>query len=184
MLTLFYSPHMTSVDNQAGIASGPADVPLAAIGREQAVKLGQDYAAQAIDAVYCSDLQRAYTTAEIAFSQRGLPIIRDVRLRECDYGQQTQSPSDEIALEQHIREPYPGGESIQRVTERVGVFLRDRLQDSDGKHIVVISHGAPKYGFEYWSGDRSLEEIVSAQWEWLEVPIWRYEFRLPLRDQP
>ncbi len=36
MLTLFYSPHMTSVDNEAGRASGHADVPLSALGRQQA----------------------------------------------------------------------------------------------------------------------------------------------------
>jgi broad specificity phosphatase PhoE len=184
MLTLFYSPHMTSVDNEAGIASGHADVPLAAIGRPQAVKLGQDYAAETLDAVYCSDLQRAYTTAEIAFSQRGLPIIRDARLRECDYGQRTQCPRDQLALEQHITEPYPDGESLRMVTERVGAFLQDRLQDSDGRRIVVIAHAAPRYALEYWSGDHSLGDIVNTPWEWLEVPIWRYQFSLPLRDQP
>ena len=184
MLTLFYSPHMTSVDNEAGRASGHADVPLAAMGREQALKLGQDYAAETLDAVYCSDLQRAYTTAEIAFSQRGLPIIRDARLRECDYGQRTQCPRDELALEQHISEPYPDGESVMRVAERVGAFLRDRLNDRDGQRIVVIAHAAPKYGLEYWSGERSLEEIVTTRWEWLDVPIWRFMFSSPLRAQP
>lgn len=32
MLTLFYSPHMTSIDNEAGRASGHADVPLSEAG--------------------------------------------------------------------------------------------------------------------------------------------------------
>ncbi len=41
MLTLFYSPHMTNVDNEAGRASGHADVPLSALGRQQAQELGQ-----------------------------------------------------------------------------------------------------------------------------------------------
>ena len=122
MLTLFYSPHMTSVDNEAGRASGHADVPLSELGRKRAVTLGQGYVYESLDAVFCSDLQRAYTTAEIAFSGRDLPIIRDPRLRECDYGQRTQCPRDQLALEQHIRDPYPDGESLVMVAQRVGAF--------------------------------------------------------------
>src|SRR5437879_324577 len=43
MLTLFYSPHMTSVDNETGHASGHADVPLSALGRKLAQDLGKHY---------------------------------------------------------------------------------------------------------------------------------------------
>jgi broad specificity phosphatase PhoE len=185
MLTLFYSPHMTSIDNEAGRASGHADVPLSELGRQRAVTLGQGYADETLAAIFCSDLQRAYTTAEIAFSGRDLPIIRDARLRECDYGLRTQSPSNQIALEQHIRIPYPDGESVQIVAERVGAFLREVLRDYEGKQIVVIAHAATRHAVEYWAGDRSLEEIVAAPWEWRDVPIWRYQFSSPLRaDQP
>ncbi|MEO8394335.1 MAG: histidine phosphatase family protein [Chloroflexota bacterium] len=185
MLTLFYSPHATSVDNEAGRASGHADVPLSELGRQRAVSLGQGYANESLDAVFCSDLQRAYITAEIAFSGRDLPIFRDARLRECDYGLRTQSPSNEIALEQHIRTPYPGGESLALVTEHVGAFLREMLRDYSGKRIVVIGHAATKRAIEYWTGNRSLEEIISTPWEWLDIPIWRYTLTSPLRaDQP
>lgn len=185
MLTLFYSPHATSVDNEAGQASGHADVPLSELGRQRAVSLGQGYANEALDAVFCSDLQRAYITAEIAFSGRNLPIFRDARLRECDYGLFTQSPAKQIALEQHIRDPYPEGESVQIVTEQVGAFLREVLRDYDGKCVVIIGHAATKHAIEYWAGDRSLEEIAAAGWEWLDVPIWRYELSEPLRtDHP
>jgi broad specificity phosphatase PhoE len=45
MLTLFYSPHMTSIDNETGRASGHANVPLSALGRQQAQEVGQHYAA-------------------------------------------------------------------------------------------------------------------------------------------
>jgi broad specificity phosphatase PhoE len=41
MLALYYSPHMTSVDNEIGRASGHADVPLSILGRQQAQELGQ-----------------------------------------------------------------------------------------------------------------------------------------------
>jgi broad specificity phosphatase PhoE len=182
VLTVFYSPHSTSVDNEAGRASGHADVLLSIRGQQQARELGEHYAALPLDAVFCSDLQRAYITAEIAFSARRLPIIRDARLREFDYGALTQHPPAELALEQHMTLPFPGGESIVMAVQRVCDFLDDALHDFDGKTIVVIDHVAAKYGLEYCSGRGSLKEIVQTPWEWRDIPIWRYEFNRPLRS--
>lgn len=177
MLTLFYSPHMTSVDNEAKRASGHADVPLSALGRALALELGQHYATEALDAVFCSDLQRASMTAEIAFTGRNLPLAPDVRLRECDYGDLTQCPTDQLDEEflRHLTVPFPNGQSVLMVVQGVGAFLREVLREYDGKTIVVIGHRATKYGLEYWHGNSSLEEIVHAPWEWREIPIWRYE---------
>jgi|SRR5579863_719139 len=177
MLILFYSPHMTSVDNEARRASGHADVPLTPLGRQQAQELGQHYTAEVLDAIFHSDLQRASTTTQIAFSGRDLPLVPDSRLRECDYGDLTQYPTAQIDEEfpRRILEPFPHGESLLMVVQRVGAFLREVLQEYDGKTIVVIGHRATRYGIEYWCGDTSLEEIVRTPWQWREIPIWRYE---------
>ena len=190
MLTLFYSPHSTSVDNEARLASGHADVPLSAVGREQARELGRHYADKALDTVFCSDLQRASATAAIAFearamasmaplasSARGLPIVPDARLREYDYGAMTQYPVAQVEAEfaRRITEPFPGGESLLMVAQRMEAFLRDALREYDGKTIVVIGHRATRYALEYWCNNASLEDIVRAPWPWLDVPIWRYE---------
>ena len=176
MLTLFYSPHMTSSDNEAGRASGHADVPLSALGRRQAQELGQHFATEALDAIFYSDLQRASTTARLAFPDRNLPLVPDARLREYDYGDLTQYPVARVEeeLPRRITEPFPNGESLLMVIQRVGVFLRDVLRGYDGKTIVVIGHRATRYGLEYWCGEASLEEIVRTPWEWREIPIWRY----------
>ena len=177
MLTLFYSPHMTSIDNEAGRASGHADVPLSEAGRQRAQELGQHYAKAQLDAIFCSDLQRAFVTSQIAFAGRIVPIVPDARLREYDYGDMTQYPIAQVEEEfsQRIREPFPNGESLLMVAQRVGAFLRDALREYDGKTIVVIGHRATRYGLEYWCGEATLEEIARAPWEWREVPIWRYE---------
>lgn len=177
MLTLFYSPHMTSTDNEAKRASGHADVPLSETGRARAGELGQHYATTHVDAVFCSDLQRAAETARIAFGQRGVPIFPDARLREYDYGDMTQHPVAQVEAEfpRRITEPFPNGESLLMVVERVGALMRDLLRDYDDKTLVIIGHRATRYGLEYWCGDASLAEIVTTAWPWLDVPIWRYE---------
>jgi broad specificity phosphatase PhoE len=177
MLTLFYSPHSTSTDNEANIASGHADVPLSDLGRQQARELGLHYKNKAIDLVFYSDLQRAATTAQIAFSGCDIPLIPDARLREYDYGDMTQYPRLQVEgeFERRVTVPFPNGESLTMVVQRMGAFLRDALQEYDGKTIVVIGHRATRYGLEYWCGNVSLEEIVRTPWPWLEIPIWRYE---------
>src|SRR5215211_3279176 len=96
MLTILYSPHATSTDNEAGRASGHADVPLSPLGEQQAQQRAHDFASEHVDAVFASDLQRAAVTARVAFAGRGIPITLDARLRECDYGDWTQFPKEKI----------------------------------------------------------------------------------------
>jgi len=176
MLTVLYAPHMTSVDNEARRASGHADVPLAASGRQQATALGQHFAAELLAAVFSSDLQRATDTTRLAFAGRTLPVVTDARLRECDYGSLSRCPVSLVEEEFPLRlsEPFPQGESLMMVVERVGAFLQEVFRAYDGQTIAVIGHRATKYGLEYWSGTQSLAEIVRTPWEWRTVPIWRY----------
>jgi broad specificity phosphatase PhoE len=176
MLILFYSPHATGVDNEAGLASGHADVPLSATGRREAEALGRRYAAETPAAVYCSDLERALATAKLAFAGRGLSIVADGRLRECDYGDLTRCPAARIDAErpQRIVEPFPHGESLRGAVERVGACLRDLLRKHDGQTIVIIGHRATRYGLAYWTAAATLEERVRGFWERCEAPVSRY----------
>lgn len=176
MLTILYSPHATSTDNEAGRASGHADVLLSPLGEQQAQRRTQDFAHEKVDVVFASDLQRAAVTARIAFAIRSIPITLDARLRECDYGDWTQYPKEKIDEEfpKRITEPFPNGESVWMVVERVGAFLRDALHTHDGETIVVIAHRATRYALDYWCGLQTLPEIISTPWEWRDVPIWRY----------
>ncbi len=177
MLKVFYSPHMTSVDNEAKRASGHADVPLSPLGRQRAQELGQHYTKEVLDVIFSSDLQRATATAQIAFGNRSIPLVSDARLREYNYGAMTQYPIQQVEEEfpRRVTEPFPHGESLQMVAQRIRAFLSDALHNYDGKTIVVIGHRATKYGFEYWHSNATLEEIVNTPWEWRDIPIWSYE---------
>jgi alpha-ribazole phosphatase/probable phosphoglycerate mutase len=139
---------MTSIDNEAKRASGHADVPLSELGLHRAQELGQHYATETLDAIFCSDLLRALHTAQIAFASRGLPIVPDARLREYDYGDLTHSPVAQLEQEfpRRISEPFPNGESLLMVVQRVGAFLHELWQEYDGKTLVIIGHRATRYG--------------------------------------
>ncbi len=144
MITIIFEGHANSLDNEKGLASGHVDVPLSEAGEQQTQALAERYRRERIDLICCSDLQRSYRTAELAFGDRRISIIRDARLRECDYGDSTQRPRLEVAKERErrISTPFPNGESYEQVAGRMRSFLQDLLRDHDGKTVLIIGHRA------------------------------------------
>lgn len=177
MVTIIFESHSTTTDNEQHLSSGHNDVELSKLGLEQAQDLGKRYADDHFDAIFCSDLQRSYKTGEIAFGDIGWPIIRDARLRECNYGDLTQHPSSEVdpAKAEHITEPFPNGESYEDTTHRIGEFLTALLRDYDDKRVMVIGHRATQYGLEHWIKNVSVADAVTTPWKW--QPGWTYELK-------
>jgi broad specificity phosphatase PhoE len=174
VVTIVFELHGTSLDNENHVASGRHDVALSPRGERQAKELGKRYKKDDFDAVFCSDLQRSYRTAELAFSDTTVPIIKDHRLRECDYGHWTRRPSAEIERERvhRIEQPFPNGESYEQTTERTRDFLVYLLQKYDRKRVLIIGHRATQYGLEHCINRVPLQEIISAPWQW--KPGWTY----------
>jgi broad specificity phosphatase PhoE len=170
---LYFETHSTSIDNQRGVASGHKDVPLSQAGRRQAAELGPRYADRQLRVVYTSDLERAASTAQIAFPSPDLPKRSDRRLRECDYGSWSGCPVQQMddARPQFVEAPFPGGESFRDVVRRVESFLQD-VRHSEGS-VLVIAHRAPWYALEHLLRGRELAEVVKSPWKW--QPGWEYE---------
>jgi len=103
----------------------------------------------------------------------------DWRLRECNYGELNGAPVEKIEpRERHIDEPYPGGESWRQAVERLREFLEDVLPEFEGRRILVIAHGAQRYGLEHLLGGCDLEEVVTAPFDWREG--WEYSAPLSI----
>lgn len=176
MVTIIFEPHGTTLDNETHRASGHNDVALSSLGEQQSREMGERYRDDAFDAIFCSDLQRAYRSAEIGFGTK-YPIIKDARLRECDYGEYTCKPSKEVEQEkpQRIKVPFPGGESYEQTTARMKDFLGDLRKNYEGKRVMIIGHRATQYGLEHLINGIPLEDIIPAPWKW--QPGWTYVVR-------
>ena len=178
MIAIVFETHSFSEDNERGVASGWAHSRLSAEGRRAAAELGDRRRNDGIAAVFSSDLHRAVETAEVAFSGSDIKLLLDWRLRECDYGDQTQAPARE-----HIRDrgryldtPYPGGESWQQAIERVGRFLHDLPLRWQDRRVMVIGHVATRWALDHHLGGVPLDQLATRQFAW--QPGWEYSLDL------
>ena len=174
MINIIFETHSTSFDNEEGLSSGYNDVELSPLGIKQAKQLGERYKGEEIDAIFCSDLQRSYKTAEIAFGNK-YQIIKDIKLRECDYGDLTKHPSEEVEKEkpQRISTPFPNGESYEQTSKRMKKFLDELKKKYEGKKILIIGHRATQYGLEHFIKGADLKTLVKTAFKW--QPGWTYK---------
>ncbi len=175
MVEITFEVHATTTDNEDQIATGHSPGQLSKLGFKQVQELGQRYESTNFAAVFCSDLRRASQTAEIAFKGQKVPVIKDARLRECDYGDFTGRSSAEVKAVKTkcIDNPFPNGQSYRQTTELVRNFLRELLQKYDGQKVLVIGHAATHYALEHLLTGVPLRAAIEAPWQW--QPGWIYK---------
>ncbi len=130
---------------------GHVDVPLSEVGRQQARAVAAHLAAEPIDRIYSSDLQRALATAETIRGRRGIALITDVRLREIHMGT-FQGMTQGEAREKHAEAwerffihdaefALPGGQSRAQKQLEIADFMEEVVRDHPGRRLVVVTHG-------------------------------------------
>ena len=121
-----YFVHGTTTDNEKDLSSGWNDVALSQLGERQSQELTDKTAQHNFDAVFTSDLSRAYNSARISWGEK-YKIIQDNRLRECNYGDFNGKSSEivEPLQEKSVNIPMPNGESYEQVKARIAAFLAD-----------------------------------------------------------
>ena len=130
---------------------GQLDVGLNERGRWQAERVGEALAGEDVDAIYSSDLWRAYDTALSVAKPHSMDIQTDEGLRERGFGQfegktfaEIEATLPEQALLWRTRVPDfapEGGESLLLFRERVTQCVSQLAAHNLDKHIVVVSHG-------------------------------------------
>lgn len=178
MITIWFEPHSITTDNEAGLASGWNDVDLSSEGLKRLHdQWPARYNERKVDVIFASDLQRAYKCGALISDQLHIPMYTDGRLRECDYGQLTQHPKEEVdALKPaSITKPFPSGESYEDCINRIKEFLDWLQQNFDGKTVMIIGHRATQYGLEHLINGKDLLTCVTEPWAY--QPGWKYQLK-------
>jgi probable phosphoglycerate mutase len=125
-----------------GRHTGSTDVPLLPQGEAEARALAPLLAQHTFDAVYCSPLQRARRTCELA----GLSgqAQREPDLREWDYGRYEGITTAEIRQSVPgwtvFSHPCPEGESLAQVQERCERLITRLVDQHPGGRVALFAH--------------------------------------------
>ena len=153
MTTTFYLIRHGETDwNLNGRWQGHADVPLNEIGREQAHRLAARLHAEGarFDALYSSDLERAWATAQAVGTKLGLTARPLRALREIDVGTWSGLTRAEL-LERDgdIYERIRSGEDVARggaerfldLYTRVVAAVEQLADEQPGRTLALVTHG-------------------------------------------
>lgn len=163
-MKLYLIRHGETEYNQTFRFLGRTDIGLSETGIQQAESLSAQLHAQAIKAIYSSDMVRAKQTADIIAMPHGLEVKRITDLREIDFGAWEGLTYDELVemdreyFEAWVDDPLcndiPGGETWEHFRARViGAIERIIKAEIDG-NIAVVSHGGPiRLLASYFKGD-------------------------------
>lgn len=139
-LELWLVRHGETTRSVAREIAGWSDPPLTARGRNEATALRPRLCGEVFDSVWCSDLDRAKTTAALAWGE----AASDARLREFNFGEMEEVSFEEIdpeLAEQAMRFrdfQAPGGESNSVFRARLETFLDDLPA---GRHLLFVHGG-------------------------------------------
>jgi 2,3-bisphosphoglycerate-dependent phosphoglycerate mutase len=144
MIRIGFIRHGATEWNLLGRMQGQTDIPLAAVGKEQAALLAGRLLPGEWDGIVSSDLIRAAETAEILADGCAIPYWgSDPRLRERGFGELEGTTLEERISRwgENWRELMLGRESLEVLLARWDSFVDQRAGAMEGKRILMVSHG-------------------------------------------
>lgn len=154
MTKLIFVRHGQSVANLKQVFAGQTNPDLTEQGHRQAEALS-DWIAEnyKIDAIYSSDLIRAYNTARPIADKLKLSITKTEKLREI-YSGKWQGVSYSEIKENYPQEygvwlsdignvVCPGGESFVELAERVKAEVLSIAERHSGQTVIITTHATP-----------------------------------------
>ncbi len=176
MVIIKYFVHGTTTDNSNHLSTGWLPGILSEKGIMQGIELAQIIKEQHFDVVFCSDLTRAVESAKLNFYNRDIEIIRDKRIRECNYGDYNGKDSKLVDYATHIDKQFPNGESLKDVEKRIKdfiIFLKKNYQD---KIVAIVAHRAPQLALDVITNNKTWEQVLADDWRKTKSwqPGWEY----------
>ena len=143
--------HGLTEANAAGVLQGHHDSRLDPLGVAQAECLARRLAGEVFDAIYCSDLSRAFDTAMIVSGRCGVKAEPVTALREWHLGLMENLSYDEARkLYPEAMEAFkydaadiaiPDGESKREFYVRIASFMDEVADRHVGRRILLVTHG-------------------------------------------
>lgn len=175
MTRLLFVRHGQSTANLDGIFAGQIDPALTELGLRQA-RCTAEFIAEnyAVDAVYSSDLQRAYQTGLGIARRLKLPVRSDPGLREIFAGswegrrfddlQAEDSPAYQVWRQDIGHAQCPGGESLTELARRIWDTVRRIAEENDGKTLVLATHATPIRTLQWRVSGKDLGFMQQISW--------------------
>lgn len=167
--TLVIFRHGQTDFNKNHLMTGKLDVPLTAMGEEQAREAGRLIEGMSFDHAYSSTLSRAFNTAALALGQTTSNdhlkkadgtwhIVRDADIIEVDAGdfagRNHKTDPEIVNFKRAFDRPVPGGESQKQAVERVGRFFENEVLPKleRGENVLVVCHAGIVRAFDFVLG--------------------------------
>jgi broad specificity phosphatase PhoE len=148
--TLFLVRHGRTGWNKEQIFRGTKDVPLDAVGREEALMVGERLKGERIRAVFSSPLARAAETAEAIARFHNVEVQVLAGLTDLNFGEWEGMSLQEVKkkypdlYQQWLQAPhqvvFPGGEGLDAVRSRAMKVVEGIIERHPQETVALVSH--------------------------------------------
>ena len=175
MTKIYLVRHAEAEGNLYRIAQGQDNSNLTDRGWQQVRALERRFAGIPVDAVYASDLQRAFLTGKAVADRLGLSLQAHKGLREIFAGEWEGKPFT------YLEAAYPetfaglwrkdignsacdGGESVAQLMQRILATVREIAEANPGKTVVLATHATPIRCMECYCRGNDLSQMKDIPW--------------------
>jgi len=150
LINIYIARHGETTWNAEGRIQGWSDPELSPLGYSQSLALLEHLKDRPLRAIYSSDLQRSYLTAQHIARHLGLPILRQTELKEIGFGML--EGKNLFQFDEELKNQWnrfkddrfsyriPGAENYADVANRLKPFMERILQQHEGEEILIVGH--------------------------------------------
>lgn len=171
---IYFIRHGESEGNKRDAFLGHTDLDLSPIGYKQAKLTAKFLKDIPCDAIYSSDLKRAYNTAVETSKLKGMQIIKNKNLREIFAGkwenqlfctlEEEYKDTYKLWLENIGKAKCDEGESVEELQNRFVSEVEKIAKENMGKTVFIFTHATPIRVLKAKCDNATLDEIKNISW--------------------
>lgn len=172
--TVYMIRHGQSEANLQDQFLGHGDLDLTAQGHAQAACAAEWLRTVPCDAIYASDLKRAFHTAEHTARAKGMAVTPDAELREIAAGKwefmpfcdiKTTYPEEHSLWRADLGRACPtDGESVAALQRRIVATVTRIVEAHRGQTVFIFSHATPIRVMAAYCRGKTADEITALPW--------------------